>query len=190
MLTARRGVAALALFLILATAGCGDAALPLEPAPSDLPPSMVVERIPGTLKKRLLDGEVATALIGFTGGRLSVAGVRVDVPAGAVLLPTQFTISLEPVAAPGGGHYLEANLTAIQNHPILGLIDIGELGFAKRIKLTFSYRDMDVDDPSRLRVARLLPGNTLEVLRTNVHPGKRSITARTTHFSRYCMVSD
>lgn len=126
---------------------------------------------------------VATKIIGSAGGTLTLNGHSIEVPAGAVSLPTLFTIT-----AITDGH-IAVDLSAVA-WLLGGLIDVGERGFAKKVTLTLSYANAtNVTDPSRLRIV-YVNGAQSEVLPTTVDTVRKTATAKLDHFSKYCLATN
>jgi hypothetical protein len=126
-----------------------------------------------------------TQLIGISGGKLTVGGNTLVVPSGAVTLPTLFTMVQLPTP------YIRADLTAITS-TLLGLLNIGEKGFAKPVTLTLSYRNaIGVTDPTRLRIAEMKANGEIGVvLPTTVNATTKTVTAKLPHFSSWVVVCD
>lgn len=125
-----------------------------------------------------------SSLIGLLGGGLELGGHSVDVPRGAVALPTLFSMFRVPEAR------IEVDLLALRQVPG-GLLNVGELGFNRPVTLTLSYAHAtNVSDPSRLKIMRLMPDGRHEILPSTVDTRKKTVSARLEHFSRYCMISD
>jgi len=125
----------------------------------------------------------ATKIIGPAGGSISLNGHSIVVPAGAVSLPTLFTMT-----AITDGH-ITVDLSAVAW--LLGrLIDVGERGFSKQVTLTLSYaNNTSITDPSRLVIVHL-NGSRSEVLPTTVDTVNKTASAKLNHFSKYCLATN
>jgi hypothetical protein len=127
-----------------------------------------------------------TKLITVSGGVVSVAGITVDVPAGAVTVPTLFTVVALPTAV------IDADLTALVPQLFGRVLNIGELGFRKPVTITMSYaRATNVVDPSKLVIVYYnYEQNKLEALPSTVDTVRKTVSAQTDHFSKYGMASN
>lgn len=171
----------------LLSCGTSDAerASPLAPTPdaavaAGVSYTRVTEVLPLTVPT--LD---VSQVIGVDGGSLSLLGHRIDVPAGAVTVPTLFTMSVLP------NGMVEVELSATLKGLLGSLIDIGGSGFRKPVMLSLTYaRATNVTDPSRLRIMRLNSNGKHEILPSTVETGPLIVKAQLDHFSRYCMISD
>lgn len=129
--------------------------------------------------------ELVTSLwIGPEGGTLSLGGVTLEVPEGAVSTLTLFTIEL-PTAG-----LLETELTA-QVEGLLGLVNVGSQGFAEPVKLTISYENaasrVDVDD---VLIVNIEENGTLVPYSSNVDDDAETVSALLPHFSRWCVATN
>jgi hypothetical protein len=141
---------------------------------------LIEERAPN-----LLESLQISRVIGILGGSLSLAGHTVTVPSGAVSLPTVFTLTLLP------NGYIEVEVEALQTSLLGRLINVGEQGFRKPVDLTLTYsRATNVTDPSRLKLMRVNPDGKHEILPSTVDFGRKTVTAKLDHFSRYCMIAN
>jgi hypothetical protein len=123
----------------------------------------------------------ASQVIGLSGGSVHIAGHTLSVPAGAVEVPTVFTLTVVPNGT------IEVELKAFQ-----GLTNVGAQGFARPIPVTLTYaRATNATEPSRLSIMRIKDSDaTHEVLPSVVSANGKTVTAHLSHFSRYCMVAD
>ena len=183
----RRGVLrAFAALAIVLTVNCGrdDGGIysPLEP-------QLATVKVGGKTYTRIEEHAPNADLslsqvIGINGGSVSLAGHTITVPAGAVSVPTIFTITL------ANNGYIEVDLTAVVN-TLLGTVDVGSDGFDTPVTLALTYaRATNVSDPSRLKIIRLNPNGKHEILPSTVQTGPLTVKAELDHFSRYAMVSD
>lgn len=129
------------------------------------------------------DNLSVSRLIGLGGGSLSLFGHRLEVPAGAVLQPTVFTVAVLPTGS------VEVYLTAINTGLLGRVLNVGADGFRRPVPVTLSYaRSTNVPDPSRLVVLRMNGRNGLpEPLPSRVDRVARTVTADLDHFSRYAV---
>lgn len=126
----------------------------------------------------------ATAVIGPGGGTLSLGGFTLTVPAGAVTLPTVFTL------VPLLNGLVEVDLQALLPTLLGGVLDVGAAGFpeGKEVTLTMSYAGAEgVGDPQRLLIVHRRADGVLEPLESRVDTALRTVTVELEHFSRYCM---
>ncbi len=127
-----------------------------------------------------------TKLLGVGGGTISVAGVTLDVPSGAVTGPTLFTVFALPTPV------IDASLTAVVPQWLGRVLDIGALGFNKPVTVTMSYAHANnVVDPSKLVIVYYnYDENKLEALPSTVDTVRKTVSAQTRHFSKYGMASN
>ena len=127
-----------------------------------------------------------TKLITVSGGVVSVAGITIDVPAGAVTAPTLFTVLALPTPT------IDASLTALVPQLFGRVLNIGEIGFRKPVTITMSYaRATNVVDPSKLVIVYYnYDENKLEALPSTVDTVRKTVSAQTDHFSKYGMASN
>lgn len=126
-----------------------------------------------------------SSIIGLLGGEVHLAGHVIRVPAGAVTLPTVFTLT---VATNG---YVEVDIKALTTDLLGRTVNIGEQGFKKPVTLSLTYaRGTNVTDSSRLKLMRLKSDGKHEILPSTVHDGGKLVSAKLDHFSRYCMIAD
>lgn len=124
-----------------------------------------------------------SSIIGTGGGQISLLGHSLQVPAGAVAVPTIFTMT---VLTNG---YVEVDLTAVVSS-LLGSVDVGEKGFNKPVTLTLTYaRSPDTLDPSKLLIV-YVDGKKLEPLASTVNRATKTVSAQLSHFSKYAMATD
>ena len=123
-------------------------------------------------------------LIGIHGGTISLLGHSIVVPAGAVDLPTLFTLS---VLSTG---YVQVDISALAPG-MSGLVDVGEEGFNRPVRLVMTYeRATNVKREDRLVILRLNPAGMDEVheaLPTTVSASADKASAWLEHFSGYIM---
>lgn len=126
-----------------------------------------------------------TEVVGLLGGRITVAGHTLTVPAGAVSAPTTFT-----VRALDNGH-IEVELHAMVQGLLGRSIDIGAAGFRKPVTVSLTYaRATNVTDAQRLKIMRLNANGRHEVLASTVSENAHTVSAQLDHFARYALVSD
>ena len=176
------------LLSLLLVAGCdpgGSAGAPDSPTGPKLAQSLedytLVEASPLALP------EQATALIGGSGGVLSLLGNTLTVPAGAVGRSTLFSMTRL-----SGGN-IQVDLLALRFDLFGGVIDVGAGGFlgGKSVQVKLSYAGAtNVDDPDRLVVLYLRSDGGVEEVPTTVDEGTQTVTAELEHFSRYAMAMD
>ena len=124
-------------------------------------------------------------LIGVGGGTLSVMGHTLVVPAGAVRIPTLFTMTLPRLG------YVEVELHATVTGLLGRLIDVGAKGFDRPVTLSMSYaRATNVDDPRDLVILHKLGNNKYEVIPSVLDVNTKRLRAELEHFSGYCMASN
>lgn len=123
-------------------------------------------------------------LIGINGGSITLLGHRIVVPAGAVDLPTLFTLT----ALPNG--YVQVDISALAPG-MSGLFNTGEEGFNRPVRLDMTYeRATNVKRESRLVILRLNAGGmdaVHEALPTTVDTSRDRATVWLEHFSGYIM---
>ena len=115
-------------------------------------------------------------IIGLDGGILRLDNHSLVVPAGAVLEPTLF--QMERVES----RQVVVDLTATRNGR-----DVGEQGFVKPVTLSLSYEGLNVSDPSRLFILRVMPDGRHERLPSVVDRENKTVSAELDHFSKYAM---
>lgn len=129
--------------------------------------------------------ESVSATIGPDGGQLTLLGHTLAVPHGAVLEPTQFTLTVLPTG------YVEVDLTATVGTLLDGVQDVGSQGFRKPVSLSLTYsRATNVPDPSRLLIvhAKGAAGyDELVPVPSRVDTKKEVVKAELEHFSRYML---
>jgi hypothetical protein len=182
-----RWVLGLAAVLAVAT-GCEPSTAPTLPEPSG--PALSLESsgyrlIESPLPEGLPAIEVSK-LIGLSGGSLHLAGHSIEVPEGAVSVPTLFTLSLVTDG------YVEVELTAVVSSISGSVLDVGGNGFGgSTVALTLSYAAAtNVGDPDDLLILRMLKDGQVEALDVVVEPNGKRVTAQLDHFSRYCLASN
>ena len=122
-------------------------------------------------------------LLSVNGGTISVAGITLDVPAGAVSVPTLFTVLALPTSV------VDVSLTALV--PQL-LSSLNVTMFKKPVTITMSYaRATNVTDARKLVIVYYnYDQNRLEALPSTVDLDRKTVSAKTTHFSKYGMASN
>jgi hypothetical protein len=149
---------------------------PVRPTP---PPSGLVwiEETPS--KEGFVSG-----LIGLLGGVLRLDGHSLDVPRGAVLQLTLFTMATPSTPV------VDVDLNAIGGELVGGLLS--RLGvFRRPVRVEMSYaRAKNVTDPDDLVIVRMLPGGRYQVIPTTVDKRRKVIWAELEHFSKYAMASN
>jgi hypothetical protein len=136
--------------------------------------------------KQTLDSVLElTKIIGLRGGELSLNRHTLDVPRGAVLVPTAFTMKTN-ASGP-----VQVELRATIGF-LFGILDVGSNGFLKPVELSLSYaKATNVSYPSHLKIALLNDdGSIREILPSVVDTQKKTVSAKLPHFSRYAMVCD
>jgi hypothetical protein len=180
-----------ALLVLLALASCSDT------TPSATETQFAVQAASTTgeyapvremLPKDLLPGVSLSSVIGIQGGKISLAGHVLTIPAGAVTIPTLFTMTV-----PLNG-YVEVELLATVSTVLGTVIDVGAQGFKKPVTLSLTYaRAMpNVDNPSKLFIAYMKNGDYIELqkLPSWTDRNQKLVSAELDHFSKYCMASD
>ena len=123
-------------------------------------------------------------LIGVNGGTITLLGHRMVVPSGAVDLPTLFTLSVL------NNGYVHVDVSALAPG-MSGLIDVGEQGFNRPVRLDLTYsRATNVKNERRLVILRMNPngmGAMHEALPSSVDRTRDKVTVFLEHFSGYCM---
>ncbi len=186
----------LPLLVLLVLVGCRQ-----EPVERQVPtaPSEVIFSSPSgydlvqdpLVRQLLATRPSISALIGVNGGSLELLGHRLEVPRGAVSIPTLFTMTVLPL-------YVEVDLrAAATTSGLLGrVINVGSQGFQKPIPVTLTYsrttfatNPPGVERLSILRVTSVLGYSRYEPLPSVVDTVARTVTAELDHFSRYTMAS-
>lgn len=131
---------------------------------------------------RSLPALQVSRVISVLGGSVSLAGHSLSIPAGAVTLPTVFTLTLMPT-----GH-VDVELTGVLTSLLGRDVDVGAAGLRRPASLTLTWaRASNVDDPHRLRIARVA-NDVTELLATDVDSGSRTVSTALEHLSRYVLV--
>ena len=162
--------------LALPFAACGDpTGIGREPDVPTLRVAASDESVaPATLlycpEKR---AESRTRVIDSRGGSLRLAGHSIDVPAGAVLAPTAFTISVP--ASPN----MEIDISAGDAH----------YRFAKPVQITISYKRCEKQGAFDFKVWYIDPatGTLLEQMDAVDDKRRRSVTFFSDHLSGYAI---
>lgn len=126
----------------------------------------------------------ASALIGLLGGTLGVTDHLINIPRGAVLQTTLFTMYAPSTRT------VDVELNALGGNLLGGVLRL-LTGFEKPVILELSYANAtNVEDPSRLVIVRLLDNGGYEILPTEVDRQRKVVRARLDHFSKYAMASN
>jgi hypothetical protein len=127
---------------------------------------------------RLVGGvlDLVLDVIGLDGGILRLDRHELVVPPGAVELPTLFQMELVK------SRQIMVDLTATRRGR-----DVGSAGFEKPVTLTLSYEGLNVSDPTKLFILRVMPDGRHERLPSVVDLQKKTVSAELDHFSRYAM---
>ena len=157
-------------------------------APRDLPLSPSFSQQSGfKLVKEKLPRHVgleASQLIGLSGGSVSLLGHTLTVPAGAVTVPTLFTMTVLPSA------HIDVELSATVTDLLGRIIDVGQSGFSIPITLSLTYsRATNVNDPADLFLV-YINGSTLTRLPSTVDQATQTVSTQLNHFSAYGMCTD
>lgn len=122
--------------------------------------------------------QLGMALIGPLGGVVEVADHALQVPASAVSSPTVFSMrAIE-------GTTIEVELRA--RDASTGE-DVGEKGFDRPVRLSLSYADANVRDPSTLTIVRIEADGSKTKLKSTVDRENQQVIAELDHFSRYAL---
>ena len=184
-----RKTAWLAFGLALLTASCADNGRapesPLAPALHDYTTDTDYTPVRDLLPLSVSLSDLTTSkLIGISGGTVTLLGHSINVPSGAVVTPSIFTIV---VLSTG---YVEVSLLELVPNLLGGLKSIGEYGFLKPVTLSLTYsRSPDPIDPSRL-VILYNNGTSVQPLATTVNTTTKTASAQLKHFSKYCLAEN
>ena len=192
-----RSVVAIAATLMLAS--CADSAgpqpesvTPVQPQAGLISDALNLLKAPPPSEYKLITeptllGDLnLSKLIGLNGGTISVAGITLTVPKGAITVPTLFTVAALPTSV------IDASLTATTTN-LLGLVtDVGSIGFKKPVTITMSYaRATNVKDPSKLFLVYYdYANNKLVKLPSVVDTKNKTVSAQVDHFSKYGMAEN
>lgn len=192
-----RGRVAAMMLLALVVASCDHAGMDATGPAGEFDPQMSssVQTVEGsdgrtyTLveEPNLASEEKRVSLtIDHNGGSLEIHGHRLTVPAGAVTLPTVFTM----LRLPNG--VVMVHLFAVQTTLLGGTLNIGALGFEKPVTVSLTYsRGTNLPaDLQSLVILRLNPKGTgypHEVLPVRVDEETQTVQAKLDHFSGYAM---
>ena len=192
-----RSVVAIAATLILAS--CADSAgpesesvSPVQPQAGLISDALNLLKAPPPSEYTLITeptllGDLdLSKLIGLNGGTITVAGITLTVPKGAITVPTLFTVAALPTSV------IDASLTATTTN-LLGLVtDVGSIGFKKPVTITMSYaRATNVKDPSKLFLVYYdYANNKLVKLPSVVDTRNKTVSAQVDHFSKYGMAEN
>ena len=123
--------------------------------------------------------------IDHNGGSLEIHGHRLTVPAGAVSVPTVFTM----LRLPNG--VVMVHLFAVQPGLLGETLNIGALGFSTPVTVSLTYaRATNVRNPQDLVILRMNPKGTgypHEVMPVVVDERTQTVQAELDHFSSYSM---
>jgi hypothetical protein len=190
-----------ALLLAVPLAGCADINNPTEPTPSQTIQTQegligdllggVVDLVGSTVKllTSILSGPDAngtkvTAWIDSDGGTIKTAAYTLVVPRGAVRRNTQFVIEPE-----NNGTYT-VNLEAYEKR-LLGLVSVGENGFAKPVLLTISFdKASGVTNERKIGIIYIQSRSKVELQNSSVDTRNNTVTSKLNHFSKYAMVQN
>ena len=130
------------------------------------------------------NGTKATAWIGSDGGTIKTAAYTLTVPRGAVKTNTQFVI--EPA---NDGTYT-VNLAAYEKR-LLGMVSVGEKGFAKPVLLTISYANASgVTNAKKIAIIYIESATSVKLQNSSVDTRDKDVTAALSHYSKYAMVQN
>ena len=205
----RSGRLAASLLLAVVVASCDHVETPTEVRDSQQPQELLglldpVLETTTTVKAADANGSIRTytlirepvlnldlghlrvsEVIGVGGGAVEILGHRIVVPAGAVDIPTLFTL----IALPTG--YVQVDITALAGDLLGGLSDQGSDGFNKPVRLDLTYsRATNVSNPRKLVILRLNPDGMSavhEALPSTVDRSNERVTVWLDHFSGYSM---
>lgn len=138
------------------------------------------------------DGKVRTDSkeISDKGGRLEAAGHVLIVPAGAVSVPTLFSMTLTPVDA-SGTQYIRVELSAMERDQNKNwTVDVGPRGFAVPVELRLTYSWMtDAVAASDLRTVWVKEDGTGEAFASALDSVNQLVISQLNHFSDYVLAS-
>jgi len=123
--------------------------------------------------------------IGALGGYMELGNYSVSVPAGAVLAPTTFTMTIQ-----GDGYY-SASYRATRKDAAGTEVDVGKQGFLLPVGVTMPYDSKKYRDPSNLRIGWLKNDSytgEIEALPTAASKRTEKLSAAVGHFSAYAVV--
>lgn len=124
----------------------------------------------------------ASALIGLNGGSVTLMGHTLVVPAGAVSVPTLFTMVALPTPE------IDVDLSATVTGLLGGVVDVGIFGFKKPVTLSLTYsRANNVANASKLFIGYFPGDGTIEPIKSSVDTSKKTVSAKLDHFSKYGM---
>jgi len=122
--------------------------------------------------------------IGALGGYMEVGNYSITVPAGAVIAPTTFTMTIK-----GDGYY-SASYTATRTDAVGNAVDVGKQGFLVPVGVTMPFNSKVYRDPSKLRIVWLKNDTyvgEVEVLPTTANKRTEKLSASVGHFSGYAV---
>lgn len=130
-------------------------------------------------KQKDLTVGTVTAVIGASGGKLTLGKHELFVPQNAVSAPTTFTM------AKLDADNITVSLTATQ----LTTNDIGSQGFAVPVKLSLSFEEATglPDDLSVLQIVWLKIDGTMEAQLSEVNVSAKRVRGTLNHFSDYAL---
>jgi hypothetical protein len=165
----RASIAVLAFGTAIA---CADSATPTAPRAATEPPVLLARgkdpKAPKVAVCKLQKEEWKTQQIGVRGGKVSVAGVELNVPAGAL----RSTVSIT-------AHLLPSTSASVQFLP-------EGLQFAVPATLTMQYTKCDTPFFG-VNVVYVQADTVTEVEPSNNHPIFKFVTAKIGHFSSYAV---
>jgi hypothetical protein len=124
--------------------------------------------------------------IGPLGGYLEVGNYSITVPAGAVVLPTTFSLTIQ-----GDGYY-STSLHATRKGLDGSTVDVGKDGFLVPVGITLPYDSRKYRDPSVLKIVWLKKdtySGEVEALPTVANKRTERVAASVGHFSQYALAS-
>lgn len=125
-----------------------------------------------------------TATVGPSGEFLRAGNYFLLVPAGAVRRTTTFTMD---VATDG-----VVSLTAFQTRANGTRVDVGVVGFHKKLTLALHYGNSAeaIANPQNLRVGWLQSNGSLSPVASSVSPESRLVYGQLSHFSAYAIATE
>ncbi len=173
----RLSVLALGL-LALGSAACDRAGTPTAPAPGAARPGLIGDVGGYTLVAAGTRQGTASVkvVLGAGGGMLSVNGHTLTVPAGALAEPTRFTMTTV------SGSSIRVALTAADAKTGAPVTE-----FPTPLRLSLSYANAQVSNPSKLKVAWIVNGEIVAVQRSDVDRLHRTVSSSLYHFSDWAV---
>lgn len=158
----------------LSLAACSDALAP-APAPVATEPGLSLASAPSILECPIDTTRSVSATIGLLGGTLELDGHRLVIPLNAVLLPTEFTLTVP------ASNYMEVRVTAAgQEH----------FEFLQPVSLTLSYGRCSRSniEKENLRIFHIDGNNAiLEDMGGTDDKAARTVTTSSDHLSDYAI---